>query len=197
MTVGQRARTWILILILCLALPAVVLLGFITVGALLVYPVSAEKPTTVDLVVVLGGDGGERYVGGRQLVLDGFSRRLLLINAADSVRKDATHGLRGVDIRFDDGPRNTWQEAQAVRAWMQANGWRSAVVVSDPPHMLRVGYAFASNFRGTGLHYSLVASRPPWWSAWQWWVNPVSTSFVISEVVKLGYYLVQYRFGLF
>jgi hypothetical protein len=30
----------------------------------------------------------------------------------------------------------------------------------------------------------------------RWWANPVSSSFVISEVVTLGYDVVQYRFGL-
>jgi hypothetical protein len=47
------------------------------------------------------------------------------------------------------------------------------------------------------LTYSLIATNPPWWSTWRWWANPHSVSFVESEVLKLGYYLVQYRFGLF
>jgi len=120
----------------------------------------------------------------------------LFINPSDAERQDAQKTLRGRDVYFDSTPRNTWQEAQTVRFWMQVNGWQSVLVVSDPPHLLRVGYAFASNLRGTGLTYALVATNPPWWSAWRWWQNPQSRGFVVSEVLKLVYYLGRYRFGL-
>lgn len=80
---------------------------------------------------------------------------------------------------------------------MQANGWRSARVVSDPPHLLRVNYAWFSNFWDSDFSYTLIASNPPWWSAWRWWANPQSSSFVGDEVLKLGYCVARYRFGLF
>ncbi len=71
-----------------------------------------------------------------------------------------------------------------------------SLVVSDPPHLLRLQYAWFSSFRGTDLIYTLIASNPPWWNPWRWWQNPVSVEFVESEVLKLGYYLLHYRFGL-
>ncbi len=185
-------------LLLTLAVMAAILglarLGYLNAGVILSYP--AGQPHSADLVVVLGGDGGARYPMGTELVLDGNSARLLLINPGDSIRKDALGRLRGVDVRFDTAPRNTWEEAQAVRATMLAQGWRSVLVVSDPPHMLRLHYAWFSNFWGADLSYTLIATNPPWWSAWQWWQNPVAKEFVKSEVLKLGYYVVQYRFGL-
>ena len=79
---------------------------------------------------------------------------------------------------------------------MQAKGWRTVLVVSDPPHLLRLQYAWFSSFRGTDLTYTLIASNPPWWNPWRWWQNSVSVEFVESEVLKLGYYLLHYRFGL-
>ena len=79
---------------------------------------------------------------------------------------------------------------------MQAKGWRTVLVVSDPPHLLRLQYAWFSSFLGSGLAYTLIASNPPWWQPWRWWQNPVSVEFVESEVLKLGYYLLHYRFGL-
>ncbi len=182
---------WVIGLLL---LPEVVLLGYLTIGALLSFP--SEVPRSADVVVVLGGGDGARYARGRELALAGYSKRLLLFNPSVVERKDALEHLQGVETRIDDLPRDSWQEAIAARAWMNAYGWRSVLVVSDPPHMLRVRYTWFSIFRGTELAYSLIASDPGWWSAWGWWRNPRSEKFVSDEVLKLGYYIVRYRFDL-
>ena len=164
-------------------------------GTVLASP--AARPQPADVMVVLGGDhDGARYARGRQLVLDGYSRRLWQSNPKTAEREDALAKLPGIAVHFDNEPGNTWQEAEAVQAWMQAHGYKSALVVSDPPHLLRVGYAFASNLWGRGLKFTLIASEPTWWSTWAWWQNRESALFVKSEFPKLGYYLVRYRFGL-
>ena len=75
------------------------------------------------------------------------------------------------------------------------NGKALRVVVSDPPHMLRLRYTWGSVLRGTGMDYTLVATAPPWWPGWRWWRNPGASDFVGNEVLKLGYYVLRYRFG--
>jgi len=35
-----------------------------------------------------------------------------------------------------------------------------------------------------------------WWSPWHWWQNPWFKCFVVDEVLKLGYDVMLYRFGL-
>jgi hypothetical protein len=112
-------------------------------------------------------------------------------------RKHALAKVPGVLIWDDVVPGNSWGEAKATRSRMLTNGWRTALVVSDPPHLLRVAYAWSSNFWGTSLSYTLIETHPPWWSVWRWWANPYASSFVGDEVLKLGYYVVRYRFGLF
>jgi uncharacterized SAM-binding protein YcdF (DUF218 family) len=191
---GQRFR--LAALLLCLALPEVTLLGFFSAGAVLAWP--AAQPSQADAIVVLGGDGTNgRYARGLELLQAGYSGQLVLIepNAAD--RKHVLAKVPGVLIWDDVVPGNSWGEAKVTRARMLANGWRTALVVSDPPHLLRVAYAWSSNFWGSGLSYTLIATHPPWWSAWRWWAHPQSASFVENEVLKLGYYVVRYRFGLF
>jgi uncharacterized SAM-binding protein YcdF (DUF218 family) len=170
-------------------------LGFWAAGAVLASP--AARPQPADVVVVMGGDyDGARYARGRQLVLNGYSTRLWLSNPKAAERGNALAKLPDVTVYFDPEPDNTWQEAQAVQAWMQARVYKSALVVSDPPHLLRVGYAFASNLWGSGLKFTLIAAEPRWWSAWSWWQNKQSALLVTSEFTKLGYFLVRYRFGL-
>ena len=187
-------RMVLVLLLWLLLLPEAALLGFFTIGAVLSSP--AGLPHRADVVVVLGG-GEWRYARGRDLVLAGYADRLVVFEPNDAERKDALVRVPLVEFWDEVKPQNSWGEAQAVRGWMLANGWRSALVVSDPPHLLRVGYAWSSNFRGTDLTYTLVASNPPWWSAWRWWANPQSARFVENEVLKLGYYVLRYRFGLF
>lgn len=194
--VMPRAGRWFWLLLVLLLVPEAALLGFFTVGVLLSAP--ASLPHYADVVVVLGGSGdGARYARGVELLKGGFSQRLVLIEPTVAERKDALQNLPGVEIWDDIFPGNSWGEAQATRARMQAKGWRTVLVVSDPPHMLRVRYSWASQFRGSDLSYTLVASNPPWWSAWRWWANTSASDFVGNEVLKLGYYVVRYRFGFF
>lgn len=189
----MRRLTWCL-LFAFLLLPEISLLGYLTAGAVLAAP--AGVPHAADVVVVLGGDGsGGRYTRGRELIRAGYGRQLVLIEPNAVNRKDALANLPGVVIWDDILPGNSWGEAKVTRARMQAKGWKSVLVVSDPPHMLRLRYAWSSNFWGSDLSFTLVATNPPWWSAWRWWTNPQSSSFVGDEVLKLGYYVLRYRFG--
>ena len=153
-----------------------------------------DIPCTDYDVVVLGG-GADRYPRGRDLVLAGYSKRLLVIGANEQERKDQLARPPFAELLFDNTPRNSWEEARAVRAHMQAKGWHTALVVSDPPHLLRVAYAWSSALRGTDLSYTLVSSDPPWWPGWRWWRHPSASSFVGDEVLKLGFYLLRYPFG--
>ena len=181
------------LLLVLLLLPEAALVGFFTAGGVLSSP--AATPRHADVVVVLGG-GPDRYPRGRDLVLAGFSKRLLVINPSEQERKDEQRTLpSGAELIFDNTPRHTWDEAQVVRAHMLTNGWRTALVVSDPPHLLRVAYAWSSALRGTDLSYTLISSDPPWWPGWRWWRNPSASAFVGDEVLKLGFYLLRYPFG--
>ena len=124
---------------------------YFTAGFVVSLP--AELPRHVDAVVVLGGDAGTggRYARGRDLVLAGFRGRLILIHPGVSERKDAAVKVPSVEIVDSFLSRNSWEEAKTVRARMEAEGLRSVMVVSDPPHMLRLRYTWGSIFRGSDL----------------------------------------------
>jgi uncharacterized SAM-binding protein YcdF (DUF218 family) len=192
----RRATLALTVLVAFLCLPVLALLGFFATGALLSAP--AGEARHVDAVVVLGGDGGMggRYVLGRDLVLAGYSKRLILVYPSAGQISDAQATLTGLEIVDSTPATGSWGEAMAVRQLMKAEGLRSVMVVSDPPHMLRLRYTWGSVLRGTGMDYTLVATTPPWWPGWRWWRNPGASDFVGNEVLKLGYYVVRYRFGV-
>jgi uncharacterized SAM-binding protein YcdF (DUF218 family) len=195
---SRRAKVAVALLVAFLCLPELALLGFFTSGALLSAP--AGDARHVDAVVVLGGDEGMggRYARGRDLVMAGYSQRLILVYPSAAQIADAEARVPGVEIVDSmpaPGSSGSWGEALAVRERMQAEGLRTVMVVSDPPHMLRLRYTWGSVLRGTGIDYTLVATAPPWWPGWRWWRNPGASDFVGNEVLKLGYYVVRYRFG--
>ena len=189
-------RIWTLALWTVILLsPELALLAFFSAGSVLSSPAAA--PHAADVVVVLGGDDGPRYARGRELLLAGYAKRMILFEPNGAERQAALAQVPNVEIWDKVQPQNSWGEAQAVRTWMLAKGLQSALVVSDPPHLLRVSYSWWSAFRGTDLQYTPIAANPPWWPGWRWWRNPRAATFVDHEVLKLGYYLIRYRFGYF
>jgi uncharacterized SAM-binding protein YcdF (DUF218 family) len=75
---------------------------------------------------------------------------------------------------------------------MDKHGWKSALVVSDPPHMLRLHKTWKKAFTGSGKRFILVDTEPSWWNPFLWWRDKISYRFVISEIQKNIYYLVAY-----
>ncbi len=43
--------------------------------------------------------------------------------------------------------------------------WRSALVVSDPPHLRRLDFCLSAVFKKAGLSYRLIQSTVPTWQA--------------------------------
>ena len=164
-----------------------------SLGAILEWP--ASEPVAADAVVVLGEDPGHRYQRGKELLLAGYAKTLVLILPLPHVLQDANSHLPGVTIHIDRTAVSTWTEAQVMRRWMAANGVRHVLVVSDPQHMLRVSYSWWSVFRGSGLRYTLVAAPQANWSAWHWWENEALAINAGMEVLKLVYYVGRFRFG--
>jgi len=172
----------------------VIVAAWWSAGALLQWP--AQAPVAADAIVVLGGDSGTRYAKGRALVEQGYASRLLLINPNMPALRDIAAGVANLDeVHGEAKSRSSWSEAVNTLAWMMENDIAHVMVVSDPPHMLRLKYSWASVFRGSGREYTLVAADTPWWSAWRWWDNEHAALFAGIEVLKLGYYVVRYRFG--
>ena len=167
--------------------------SWLSLGAVLQWP--ARSPVAAEAVVVLGGDSGIRYQKGRALVLAGYADTLLLIRPHKAALKDLAATVRNVAVHTEESSDSSWSEAQNTLAWMRAQGIAHVLVVSDPPHMLRLAYTWWSVFRGTGLRYTLVMTQPSWWSAWNWWHDERAALFAGTELLKLVYYVVRYRFG--
>ncbi|MGZ8176955.1 YdcF family protein [Williamsia sp. SKLECPSW1] len=128
----------------------------ITVAAaglpLYVFPVVADSPRPVDVIMVLGGrqDGREAYaislaeqgLAKTVLVSDPYTRPDAYMEAVC----DTPHSVRVVC--FDPQPRTTRGEARFLRDEAQRHGWRSAMVVTFSPHVTRADYIIGRCFTG-------------------------------------------------
>ena len=100
-------------------------------------------------------------------------------------------GLTEAMVTLQTASCNTWAEAHDAGKLLQSRGWRSVIVVTDPPHIRRTDFSFKHAFAGTNLSFSLVSTQPEWWDVGGWWKSEVARQFVQSELVKIAFYCVK------
>jgi len=191
----MRLGRWLL----AAALLVTVVVAFGQAGNFLSSP--AQRPEHADLMVVLGGDVGDRSLTAARLYRQGLATRILLTGVEGRPSEVREHyqnwraqvlmkaGVPQDAILFDSVSANSMEEAVNARRLMEQKGWRSVIVVSDPHHMRRLSWAWGRVFTESGLKFRLVATSPDWWKPGRWWLDEKSAQAVITEHIKLVYYL--------
>lgn len=173
---------------------------FFSLGFLL--SLNAGNPEKTDVIIVLGGDNGLRVRKGAELYNAGYASHVILTGIDERFytpahpnwreRRMIALGVPKKAIRVDTQSTTTWEEAVNTADTMEKNGWKSAIVVSDPPHMLRLHQTWNRAFKGTSKTFILVSTKPEWWRPLSWWKNKKSWQFVINEIKKNLFYTVMY-----
>ncbi|WP_068867221.1 YdcF family protein [Prosthecochloris sp. CIB 2401] len=188
------------ILILCTASMALLIGMFLSLGVL----VSGyhHPPRNADVIVILGGDQGRRLETGIQLYKKGYASNIILTGIDRRYynpdtpnwreRRLKEHSIPDRNVIVDLQSRTTWDEARNTLTAMQANGWKKALVISDPPHMLRLHHTWNRIFADSDHEFILVATRPEWWEPLTWWQNNLSRKYVLNEIRKNIYYALIY-----
>lgn len=102
-------------------------------------------------------------------------------------------GIPAAAIVATDGyVDNTAQEANLLRAMVQARGWRRVIVITSKYHTRRSGFAFRRGLGGTGAQAVIRATRYDLSHPARWWRFRADFRFVTSEWQKL----LAYRLGL-
>ena len=165
----------------------------------------ASTPISADLIVVLGGDAGERNEKAVELYKAGFAKKILITGMDGIFDKPAKQEQqlrvnylldRGVKVEaliFNEQAHNTHEEASAIAALLKAKHWNSALIISDPPHLHRLKGALQPVFNKADLHYRLIQTKATHWDPKQWWQDERWLQFCVMEVVKLAYYAVAYN----
>ncbi len=156
-------------------------------------------PSKADVIVVLGGDSGLRALQALKLYRSGYAPNVVLIHVgkeSKTTKAFFSAGAAEENIYYDSVARNSLGEAEDALTLIRKHGWKHSLIVTDPPHIRRVNWAWNHVLRGSGLKYTIVATSPPWWDAENWWKNKTSKDFVMSEYKKLAYYILVYGTGI-
>ncbi len=183
-------------LILLFSVSAVVVLIFLSLGVLLSQ--FAGTPEKADVIIVLGGDNGLRVRKGAELYNAGYAAHIILTGIDERFyhpnhpnwreRRLMDFGVPKKAIKVDATSKTSWEEALNTSNTMEEKGWRSAIIVSDPPHLLRLHQTWSKAFEGSSKKFILVSTNPAWWNRILWWSNKKSYQFVISEIKKNLFY---------
>lgn len=173
------------------------------------------EPSHADALVVLGGASTyqERAEYAARLFAGGFAPRVVLTD--DGQRggwsqaeqrnpffvERAAAVLRGAgvpDASVETLPQktaSTYEEARALRAYAEARGVRSLLVVTSGYHTRRAGWTLGRAFEGSGVRVSLAAVPPGGQTPARglWWLSPAGWRTVGLEYPKLVYYRLRYR----
>jgi len=200
MPVLTAKRALIGILLVFAIAAAVVVYGISRAGYWLQAP--AQAPVHADAIVVLGGNDGDRALRALELFKAGYAPKIVLTglergrasppaNLTWRAEYLVARGVPKSAVRFEVYSENSYEEAENILELMKKQGWRTVIAVSDPPHMRRLAWTWHRVFKESGLGYALVASSAQWWMPGQWWRDEHSGAFVITEYIKIAYYLAK------
>lgn len=191
-------RRWSFIALAGVCAMGMMVFGILNAGHWLSAP--RAVPAQSDLIVVLGGGAGPgRIQIALELYQRGYADKILLTGMSKAnhslhweTRFLLEGGVKSGAMLFDDQSKNSYDEANNTALLMKNHQWKTALVVSDPPHLRRLVMVWGPACVRQGLEYRLIGTESPTWNASRWWHDRAWAKFVGMELLKLSYYVMAY-----
>ena len=167
-------------------------LGFIAIGAVLIV---ADPIESVDAVVILSGDDGDRLALAIEMHEKGYAPNLVITDTTNAASRRLAQeaqdgGFSKSQIYItEDQVDSTLDEALAVRNLALEQGWTELMVVTDPYHSFRARFIFRWELRGTGIQITVRPIVGHWFRSPSWFLYPEGWQYVFLEIVKSISYL--------
>jgi len=165
-----------------------------------------QTPIKSDIIVCLGGGYVERLNKGIQLYKEGFAHKVIftgsgigLLNRNDKIGFwkipfFIENGISKSDVVFLDNMENTYLEIKTIKAYMLKYGYKTVLIVSDPPHSKRIQYLVdLFQYKKNNLDVKIIGSDVLWWNKNKYVDSFQSFWEAMQEMIGLGYYYVRYR----
>lgn len=134
-----------------------------------------------DIVISLGG-GRDclRHQYAAELYRRGLAKKVVLTGLNFSrgeqeekaTRRYLTNlGIADADILLLRDVRNTRREADALAQFMRAQGWQSALIVTDPYHTRRAHYTMQRASSDLTFYAAPLPPGPLVWRPERWWTR--------------------------
>ena len=153
-----------------------------------------EKPVKSDIIVCLGGGTIERVKKSIELFEKGYAGKqvFLLIGETWYNQPYIKKNHPDIPIVIDEDPKNTKEEILFIKQYMKKNGYKSALIVTDPPHSRRVSL-LTSRLSAEGdetMTFRVIGSDVKWWDRENYYKNERARGFVGHESIKVLYHLI-------
>ncbi len=150
-----------------------------------------ERPVKSDIIICLGGGTIDRVKKSIELLEKGYSRQNIFILLGESwynqpyIKKKYPK----LQVVIDERPKSTAEEMRFIKQYMKKNGYKSALIVTDPPHTRRASLflSLVSIGSDNDMTFKMVGSGVSWWDAEHYWDNKRSRGTVIREIIKIPY----------
>ena len=119
-----------------------------------------EAPKPADVIIVLAGDSRVRVEHGVRLYQAGYANKILFAGGSHSPqitdaqimeRQALSLGVPQDDILLEEKSMSTYENAKYSLEIMQANKFKSAILVTSPHHTKRASIIFGRFFKGIDL----------------------------------------------
>lgn len=166
----------------------------------------ARRPC--DAIYVLGGAPLERGALGGKLLLDGVAPvayctgvqiPTTLLTLGLTHTEAELSRLAAIEAGADSSTvfvlnvgTSTYEEAEAIIAHAQHEGFSDIAIVSTEFHLRRVARVFRKRAKGTNVQVHVFAAASEHYDSARWWENEEGLLMVNNEYVKLLYYWLRY-----
>lgn len=185
-----RWRRWVIV-------AAALLLGYLFLPVLLNFLASClvrqDPLQPADVVIAMGG-GMPCY--RPQYAVELYRQRLapkvvvsgLPAEWGDDAQKQTQRALMNfgaaeADIIFVDDTLNTRREADGLVELMRAQGWKSALIVTDPYHTRRATYTLEKAAPDLKFYAAPVPQGAGIWSSQRWWTRRGDVYSTLRELI--------------
>ncbi|WP_051179698.1 YdcF family protein [Nocardia concava] len=143
------------------------------------YPVyvrpQVDELRRADAILVLGGEGVDRYGYGLELGRQGYASTVLFSNPygewtdIDEVREPCHTPQTGFTlICFAPDPSTTVGEGRELRRLAGEHGWKTIIVITMRPHLSRARYILERCFDGELIMRPSPFDIAPWYWVWSY-----------------------------
>lgn len=167
-----------------------------------------DEPRAAQAIVLLAGESPSRALGAYDLYKQGLSPRILLTRghrtqAEEMLLRRNIPFTSGADVDrqiliklgvpedkvqlLPDDVTDTFNEAEAIRAYLKGHSVRQILLVTSRYHSRRAKMAFEHVFRGT-VEFISAPTLYDEYDAHNWWHKRVNVRELIIEYQKLAFY---------
>ncbi len=185
---------------LVLALAALWLAAPTVLNGLADHLIVRDPLAKADVILVLSGDdNGERAAAGIELYKQGYAGHLLMsggplagrLTAAGWMKKQAVAaGVPAAAVLVQERSRSTLEDAEFSLPLVQANGFRSVVLVTSPYHTRRAAAVFRKLYPPAGIRVIVYPARSSF-EPHGWWQRRADAFEVVREYAARALYLLK------